>query len=512
MNILHTKKFRYGSVSMALTIIIIAAVILVNAIVTALVQRFGLYLDMTVEKRFTLSDQAADLLDGMDMTKKVEIILCAPEDVLEANTASLDVLETVRDIAKRYDNVERKHVDVVINPSAVSKYKEQAKVDITSSSVIVASGSECRVFSLSAFFTYDSTGSSVVGYNGEQRLVSAILSVTQDERPLVCITTGHGEVENLNAKPGLMDLLHFDLGYDYQFIDLKKEEIPAECRMVLIFDPESDFLEKNALNDVSELAKLDKFLAEDNALMVFFDYETPQLTNLEDFLAEWGIAIARSGEANYLIKDADKSFTTAGYTNVAEYVTGGLGGSMTSMLWQDVQYPKSVVFPYATAIKSTYEQVQNEDDGSWEGYYYANGLDRSSYSVFTSSASAIAEAGGATVESAKGPFSYMTITRQSTVVGDTTKEAHVLACASTQFATAAALEGGYGNRTALAYACSVMNREVITASIDPKYYADLEINSITAKAANQYTIVFTVIPAAIIFISGIYIMVRRKYR
>ena len=45
-----------------------------------------------------------------------------------------------------------------------------------------------------------------------------------------------------------------------------------------------------------------------------------------------------------------------------------------------------------------------------------------------------------------------------------------------------------------------------------KYYADVEINSITAKEANQYTIVLTVIPAAIIFISGIYIMVRRKYR
>jgi hypothetical protein len=39
----------------------------------------------------------------------------------------------------------------------------------------------------------------------------------------------------------------------------------------------------------------------------------------------------------------------------------------------------------------------------------------------------------------------------------------------------------------------------------------MEIDTITAAEANQYTIVLTVVPAAIIFIAGVYIMVRRKY-
>ena len=519
MNILHTKKFRYGSVSMALTIVIIAAVILINAIVTALVGKFGLYLDMTPEKMFTLSDEAIAYLDGMDTSKKVEIIFCSPEDIMEANTAQLDVLETVRDIEKKYDNVTRKHVDYLTNPTALSKYGIRG--DITSSSIIVASGVEYRVFSLSALFSYDSTGSSVVGYNGEQRLVSAILSVTQDEKPLVCVTTGHGEVEEI-AKTGLQDFLENDMGYEYQTINLRTQEIPERCRMIVIFNPDSDFLEKNPAigQDISELAKLDTFLDDDNALMVFVDRTTQvaKLPNLTDFLAEWGIGICHLdasedvNQSSYLIKDPVNSFTTDGTTCAAEFVTSGLGASMTSQLWKDIAYPKSVVFPHSTALYSTYEQIGDEEGEGDSGYYHPNGLDRSSYAVLTSSAKAIAEANGSAVSSAKGPFNYMMLTQNSRIEGDEQINSHVLVCSSTEFVSKAALETGYGNHSVLAYACYVMNRDVVPVTLDCKYYADLEINAITAQEANQYTIVLTVIPASIIFISGIYIMVRRKYR
>jgi hypothetical protein len=88
---------------------------------------------------------------------------------------------------------------------------------------------------------------------------------------------------------------------------------------------------------------------------------------------------------------------------------------------------------------------------------------------------------------------------------------YVLACASTMFGSAPALDSSYGNHTALAYACHAMGQDVVAISLACKYYADTDINSITAKQANQYTVVLTVVPASIIFIAGVYIMVRRKY-
>jgi hypothetical protein len=87
----------------------------------------------------------------------------------------------------------------------------------------------------------------------------------------------------------------------------------------------------------------------------------------------------------------------------------------------------------------------------------------------------------------------------------------VLACASTDFAKEAALSSSYGNRELLTYACSMMGRDVVSVALDYKPFASTEIKNLVAADATQYTIVLTVVPAALIFIAGVYIMVRRKY-
>ena len=75
----------------------------------------------------------------------------------------------------------------------------------------------------------------------------------------------------------------------------------------------------------------------------------------------------------------------------------------------------------------------------------------------------------------------------------------------------AALSSSYGNHELLTYACSVMGRDVVSDSLACKYFASTEIANITASEANQYTIVLTVVPAAIVFVAGVVIMIRRKY-
>ena len=78
MNITKNKKFRHGSISVALMIVIIAAVILVNAIFTALSERFTWYIDMTAEQIYTLSNEAKALLDTVDSSREVTVIFCSP--------------------------------------------------------------------------------------------------------------------------------------------------------------------------------------------------------------------------------------------------------------------------------------------------------------------------------------------------------------------------------------------------------------------------------------------------
>ena len=540
MKLLHTKKFRYGSVSVALTVVIIAAVILFNAIFTALSEKFTWYLDMTSDEMYTLSDEAKALLDqaffvvnengertaprkytdpqtGEEKDIEVTIIFCTPRDQMEAETTQRYVLYTVLEMAQEYPNINVKFVDYLTNPSAVSQYKESSGQSIGPYSIIVTNGKQSRVYALSALFTTDSSTETVVGYNGEQRLVSAIHAVTQVQTPVACYTTGHKEEDSFEGSA--LHMLLYENGYDVKPIDLSTQEIPADCTLIVIFDPkEGDFLEKNHHNRVSEIDKLERFMDNNHSVMVFFDYETHRMPNLEAFLGEWGVGIARHTdeqtgvESNYLIKDTSEAYRMDPYANQAVYVEAGLGASLTRQL-RDAKNPKPVMFPYAGAIESTYDLTYNDEKGYYFGNYYENGVMRESFDVFTSSDSAVALAGEQTLD-AKAPFSYMKVTRE-TIYREETNEstfAYLLACASTDFVSAGALDvASYGNHTVLTRACQELGGAQVSVSLACKYFSDMEINSITAKAANQYTVVLTVVPAAVIFIAGVYIMIRRKY-
>lgn len=523
MNIFHTKKFRHGSVSLSLTIAIIAVVILVNAIFTALADKYLWFIDMTAEQIYSLTDDAKELLDTMNTEAEVEIIFCSERDVLESNSTQRYVLYTALDVADHCSNVKVRYVDTVTNPSAVNKYKDHTGQDINSQSVIVASGSECRVYTLSSLFSYDSSTQEIIGYNGEQRLVSGLLAVTQEEMPVAAVTINHGEADN----PNLLSLLQvlYETGYDIVEIDLAKEEIPEKARMLVVYDPQSDFKVKNALSDVDELAKIDAFMEARNSMMVFFDHETPELPNFEEFLDEWGVAISRLEGSNLLVRDDENSLDAQSRHNiVGQYVTGkGLGASVTTKL-TSAAVPKSVVFPFTSVIRSTYEQTYINEFESWAGAYNLNGVQRVSYDIFTASSAAVAMANGVELspkemegiglqDPAKVPMSLMKITRETFYDQETSTEtyANLLACASTNFATQSALNTSYGNHAVLAYACSIMGRETVAVTLPCKYFASTEITNVTASEANQYTVVLTVVPAAIIFVVGVYYMVRRRY-
>ena len=519
MKFLHTKKFRHGSISLALTVVVIAAVILLNTLVTALSEKYLWYIDMTPGPDYDLTDSARALMDlrfTEDFDREVEIIFCSPEDELWANTAQRYPLYTAKQLEESYKQISVRYVDIYTNPSAVAQYKEITSQDITASSVIVASGTQARVYALSALYQYDSTGTAAVGYNGEQRLISAVLAVTQVEQPVACYTTGHGETDSLERNNAILTLL-YESGFEVKAIDLTREELPDECNLLLIFDPTSDFRDDDTISGVSEIDKIKAFLAADNSLMFFFDYDTPELPNLESFMEQWGIVIARGetagNDAGWLIQDRKSSFDAAGFTNVGVYVEeeGHMGASISAGLRRSNK-PKSVVFPMAGAILRP-DQYKASTDGKYQYHYYSNDVTRDSYDVFLSTDHASALAGTDRVDAATAPFSYMTLTVETRQDGEgNVSRSQVLACSTTQFATTAAMDTGYGNHSLMAYAASVLGRTEVAVSLDCKYFADLEINDITKAQANQYTVVLTVLPASLIFIAGVYVMVRRKYR
>ena len=71
------RKLRYGGTSLAITALIIAAVIILNAIMTLLTQRFMWYGDMTPDLHFTISEECFTLIGEVkddDINTPVEMI------------------------------------------------------------------------------------------------------------------------------------------------------------------------------------------------------------------------------------------------------------------------------------------------------------------------------------------------------------------------------------------------------------------------------------------------------
>ena len=572
------KKLRYGGVSALVTAVIIAAIILFNVIFSALSQKFTWYADLTPEFLFTLSDECIDLIrngdekfensgspiemvdkiraenkqynaeNGLaagaegyrDENAMINIIFCDDPDVWEQGDSSMKyVYNTAKELQAEFpEHISIKNYNIVHNPSSVTKYKVNSLSVIDPTSVIIEFGTEYRIRALKSFYSYKTEDPDTPwAYNGEKAFAASILSVTRAESPLACITVNHGEEFFDTA---LQETL-VDAGYIVYPLDLKNEEIPEDCRLLVVYNPVEDFLVKDGTSDVDEIAKIDKYLDATNSMMVFMSPTSPVLDNLEEYLAEWGIKFDRHTDASgtkhpYMIKDTASSITTDGFTVLSEYVTAN---PMAEMITKDMRsrpVPQSVVFKNAMSISpsdiyspmhydsSTAENGAMGDTGEKITYDYAaysvDGTSRSIYNLFTTSATAEAWANGSKVEAAseQNKLALMTVSVEDRNVQESnytviSEASYVIACGSTEFASNAFLQSNaYGNTDLLLSACRSIGLEPVPVGLTFKPFADFTIDTVTTKAATQYTVVLAVAPVLVAAVAGIIVLVRRKHR
>ena len=447
---------------------------------------------------------------------------------------------TVLALQKEFpDAVKVEYLNIEKNPSQVQKYKATSSTNIYSHQVIFEFGTEYRVCSYDYFFLKnDTTVSEHWAYNGEQKIASLLLALTRAESPVAAFITNHGEaMENCSS---LMNLVH-RAGFDVVTIDLSKDEIPADCRLLISYDPKTDFLGLGnpafVEGDQSEIDKLDKFLDKAYSFMLFVDSETPELPVLEEYMEEWGITIARAENAegewdNLIIRDQIQKLDKDGYTPLAEYVTAGGGASITSDM-RKVAYPAKVVFPNAVAISmsESYRKthvVPDDTNGVTEAYvygsYYRNGVSRSFHDVFKSSVSATLEAFGKQYQVATElqRFNYMTLSIESRSVKETnylsTQEpSYVAVFGSTEFASDTILDSAaYGNADVLTATLRHMGREVMPADLEFKafkiYEVDTNAYTPSGKAMLATTVCMMAAPILVAVIAGVVLSTTRKHR
>lgn len=335
------EKLSSGAVSA----IIIASIIVFNIILFTLVETFSLYLYSEEEIDFSLSGAMDEVFENAaNERKKVKISFCKAEDELRVDEVGYFVYETAKRYAERYsDVIELDFVNVITRRNKDGRFvdlnrytvdENDNKYLINQSTVIFECGDNWRVVTDAStssgfvdFFTLDSAGT-VTSYNGEEVMAGMICWVLADEHKNAYFTEKHGEF----ADPALSNLLAC-AGYYINFIDLRKQEVPEDCDLLVISNPTADFeMAVPGMGIESEIERIEKYLEGEGNLFVSVDPYVKKLKVLESFLEKWGITIAKtpteSGTFKNLVRDPYNAITTDGITVIAEYADSPLASLM----------------------------------------------------------------------------------------------------------------------------------------------------------------------------------------
>ncbi|MGN1409622.1 MAG: Gldg family protein, partial [Eubacteriales bacterium] len=403
------------------------------------------------------------------------------------------IYTTALQLEEAFPNVHVQCENVLKNPSFFREFYNTAATDIDSDSVVITSGSEVRVYRAEAFYTFSdlSDASSVWAYSGEKAMISGIMQVTQTETPKVAFTIEHGE--DMGSAIALANVFSSN-GFEVETVNLAKDNLDEDCRILVIYNPIYDFIGAEAEDSaMDEIEKIDRFLDNYGCLMVFCDSEyVDKLTNLNEFLAEWGISYVGSTT----IRDTENAMSTDGYSIIAQYQSDTLGGSIYRDLNNLATPPKTII------RKSMPIEILWETGGG------LNGSREVSPVLKSHSTSELVENG---LVKETGSYNIVTISRESRIVDNEYYYSYVMAFGSPTFANMSYIDSNaYANDDILSAAMKAVGREKVLAVLTLKPFDKDEI-TVTTSQANNWTVAMTLVLPAIIALCGVVVITRRKH-
>lgn len=388
-SVFSKRNFKYGTSAVLLTAALVAVVLAVNLIVSALASRYSWYFDMSGDVSYHLSEAASALLDEVDGSDPVTIYFLTDPDMLGGEVKSTNYLgqtnawgmrpihEVALEIAEKYPFVSVEYVNYAKDPALLREVTgdDYEKITFGSTQVLVDRKSELtdasgavydtahnyRIFSRDAFYTFDYADSSVNYVNsfcGDYRLASAISSISiGQDAPTAYFLSGHGEPigsydfsssedtsetassgtsESYGSAQGLWQILR-DSGYKIKRIDLRYEDFGDESdALCVMFAPTTDLLASANSDRFNEVEKLEKFLyGKGHTLAVFADPSVRKLSNLDDFLSKnCGVTLGggkvKDGGKNSLSVDGLTLVGTPSNSSPIADLLGGAGKAVFS--------------------------------------------------------------------------------------------------------------------------------------------------------------------------------------
>ncbi|MCI8986110.1 MAG: hypothetical protein HFI58_12965 [Lachnospiraceae bacterium] len=266
---------RGGSYSLAVTAVVLAILVAVNILVSALPKTLTQH-DISSTKLYSITSNTKVVVNALDQDVTIYWIVQSDEedDVIENLLGKYESLS-------EHIKVIKKNPDVF--PTFAQQYTSEA---VQNNSLVVECGERSRFISYSDIYLYDTNLSSYsydMSFDGEGAITSAIDYVVNEDQPRIYVLEGHGEAELPSAFSGQIEKDNIELS---GFSLLTADAVPEDADGILIYAPSSDIStqEKDLLTEyVSGGGKL---------LVMAGPTEDGTLTNLYSILADYGVETA----------------------------------------------------------------------------------------------------------------------------------------------------------------------------------------------------------------------------
>lgn len=336
----HGRKIaKHTTMATVLTVIFIAAVVLINIVASIVFERYPLTIDLTENSKYSISDETIDYLKSID--SEITVTVLAEENSFSAiSEYTVQAMELLKRYQQYNPKISVNYVDLLKNPEIASRYTD---VDLNDNDIIfetvnTAAGDDSESFkrikvvtldglvSWSADFTsqveqyYNTTvenfckyygavnvmnyyGGYIVGSNAEAAFTSAIMTITDPNPIKVTVLTGHKEVSDLSYFQKMLSAN----GYELSETNIISGTIPEDTDLVIIPAPAEDYLD-------DDIGKLYDFLQNGGKLekdaLYIASVQQGDTPNLDEFLEEYGVRVEK---ALVLEKDLDRYYSGAPY-------------------------------------------------------------------------------------------------------------------------------------------------------------------------------------------------------
>ena len=264
--------FQGGAYSLAAAAILLAILIAVNVLVSALPASMTRY-DISATKLYSITSNTKVVVNALEEDVTIYWIVQsgAEDDVIETLLSKYESLSDHITVVKRNPDV---------YPTFAEQYTDEA---VQNNSLVVECGDRSRYIAYDDIDVQEAdmySYSYSTSFDGEGAITSAIDYVVTDELPQLYLLEGHGEqelpasfseqVEKENIETNALSLLTVD-------------EIPEDADCVMIYEPSSDISEE-------EREMLADYTKNGGKLLVIAGpVQDGELTNLNSLLVDYGV-------------------------------------------------------------------------------------------------------------------------------------------------------------------------------------------------------------------------------